>query len=151
MRCAYPSYLLLLVIPAKAGIQRLQAIQRRRHWIPALAGMMVLFSWLLPVNRCALFGYQSLRKRSASGDFQGVIGYNRNRVVEDFLITQFFVNQRRLLISNRKSCLDPSRIQGFLEQWARAVTGIREIEFNVHEVSLSNRGQPSSNSSAPNG
>ncbi|MFD0326741.1 hypothetical protein [Lysobacter gummosus] len=28
-----------LVIPAKAGIQRLQAFSHERHWIPAFAGM----------------------------------------------------------------------------------------------------------------
>ncbi|MFD0326135.1 hypothetical protein [Lysobacter gummosus] len=29
----------MLVIPAKAGIQRLQAFSHERHWIPAFAGM----------------------------------------------------------------------------------------------------------------
>ncbi|MFD0322698.1 hypothetical protein [Lysobacter gummosus] len=31
----------LLVIPAKAGIQRLQTFSHERHWIPAFAGMTV--------------------------------------------------------------------------------------------------------------
>ncbi|MFD0326297.1 hypothetical protein [Lysobacter gummosus] len=33
--CALPP----TVIPAKAGIQRLQAFSHERHWIPAFAGM----------------------------------------------------------------------------------------------------------------
>jgi hypothetical protein len=31
----------MLVIPAKAGIQRLQRVEAKSHWIPAFAGMTI--------------------------------------------------------------------------------------------------------------